>query len=537
MVENAVNDPLELRQSFAAKAVRLNRLVVQRFRGSDPSSPSLDGQHGHLLRTIEINYRYTHDWNGVLEAVYAGHDYMLRRGFWRQWVGALELAVDVARQLGDDARLADMQYRLGIVLHRQTVMDGADYHLRQAAELYEALGNGRSAARAWSQLGELHVRMSQFDTADHYLQRALEAQLKSDDRAGLAITYTALGNLAWWLGDFAAATKWSDAALALPELAEDSSAYITIYVRLGNIATVWGNTEEGIANYEKALAFAKRSNDAHARLLVEVNLGIQYALYGDLKRAEELLRQASDRAMRSGSLWVAATAQVNLAEVYSEMGQTQDAVATNQRGVAALRKLGEAFSLCASLVNLSGYLRDLGQLDTAEAALNEALGIAQESSNNRIHVLLRREQGELAMARRQWAVAEELLQETERIGKSIDDPVEHFKTSLALAQLFLLCEEWDAFATNLAKADALAGAMGHALSRAKVSQLAGDGALAHGDLTTALQAYGSLYELLQSLNDSQNLLAQKLTGEVMQVLAPYAEQPAVRDLLDTLADC
>lgn len=293
-----------------------------------------------------------------------------------------------------------------------------------------------------------------------------------------------------------------------------------------------GETAKSIEQFETAHELALSLNDFHARHEAQVQVGMMYAMQGNLTQAEDMLRHVSSMARSTGALWRSAHAQMNLAASYSEMGQPQRAVSENSRSIAILRELNETVALCVGLASQSSYLRQLGELDAAEDALSEAAAIAEETrGNHRLRLLVTREQGELALARRQWDAAQAYLEEASAICAVSGDVMEGCKTNLELARLFMLTEDWPAFAAKLAQAETEAQA-GQPLFEARVLQLAGAGAVAQGDVETAVATYRRAYDLFTTkYSDPNNHLARRLAAEARRALVPHADHPQVQALL------
>jgi DNA-binding SARP family transcriptional activator/tetratricopeptide (TPR) repeat protein len=166
-----------------------------------------------------------------------------RRGRWRDYIAAQEMALAAARRLDDTLALAHSHYLLG---HAQADdYDAADPNVRQALELFRKLGdraneafvlNGlanmlakqdrypealavaldalrmlKAVGHWWTQatlenlVGWLYAHLGQYDQALTHCQRALSLHRDSSNRGGTADTLDSLGYVYLHLSDFAQA--------------------------------------------------------------------------------------------------------------------------------------------------------------------------------------------------------------------------------------------------------------------------------------------------------------------------------------------
>jgi DNA-binding SARP family transcriptional activator/tetratricopeptide (TPR) repeat protein len=166
-----------------------------------------------------------------------------RRGRWRDYIAAQEIALAAARRLDDTLALAHSHYLLGHALADD--YDAADPNVRQALELFRKLGdraneafvlNGlanmlakqdrypealavaldalrmlKAVGHWWTQatlenlVGWLYAHLGQYDQALTHCQRALSLHRDSSNRGGTADTLDSLGYVYLHLSDFAQA--------------------------------------------------------------------------------------------------------------------------------------------------------------------------------------------------------------------------------------------------------------------------------------------------------------------------------------------
>jgi predicted ATPase/class 3 adenylate cyclase len=105
----------------------------------------------------------------------------------------LEESLAIAREIGDERRVAAALQPLALAFLGQGDLDAARIHLREALALARGLGDKRSIAAALNALAQLHRVEGQLDTAEPLYDQVLALARELGDRESIAI---ALLNLA-----------------------------------------------------------------------------------------------------------------------------------------------------------------------------------------------------------------------------------------------------------------------------------------------------------------------------------------------------
>jgi DNA-binding SARP family transcriptional activator/tetratricopeptide (TPR) repeat protein len=207
-----------------------------------------------LIGYADANGFDVHAW----QISWALSPFFSRRGRWRDYVAAQEMALAAARRLDDTLALAHSHYLLG---HAQADddYDAAEPNVRQALEKFRKLGdraneafvlNGlanmlakqdrypealavaldalrmlKAVGHWWTQatlenlVGWLYAHLGQYDQALTHCQRALSLHRDSGHRGGTADTLDSLGYIYLHLGDFGPAkTHYAKAIEAYREI-------------------------------------------------------------------------------------------------------------------------------------------------------------------------------------------------------------------------------------------------------------------------------------------------------------------------------
>ena len=190
-----------------------------------------------LIAFADANGFDTHAW----QIPWTLGPFFNRRGRWQDYVGTQQTALAAARRLGDTLALAHSHYLLGNAQSHLDDYDAAALNIRQALDLFRALGdkanegmvlNGlasmlekqerypealavaldalrmlKAAGHWWTQanlengVGWLYAHLGQYDRALTHCQRALSLHRDSGHRGGTADTLDSLGYVYLHLDD------------------------------------------------------------------------------------------------------------------------------------------------------------------------------------------------------------------------------------------------------------------------------------------------------------------------------------------------
>jgi non-specific serine/threonine protein kinase len=106
---------------------------------------------------------------------------------------SVQESLAIAREIGDQVRIAEALRLLGYLLRADGDAEQARPHFREALRIARALGDKRGLPRALNGLAELHRGEGEFDAAIPYYEEALALDRTLGDRRGIAVQ---LGNLA-----------------------------------------------------------------------------------------------------------------------------------------------------------------------------------------------------------------------------------------------------------------------------------------------------------------------------------------------------
>jgi tetratricopeptide (TPR) repeat protein len=228
--------------------------------GVDPERPAdhaqalawFDTEHRVLLSAIHQDVEFD---SIVWELVWVMRRYLAPRGYWRDRLDALGVALAAARRLGDPLRQAYAHCYLGcthiwfgkyedaracLQVALDLYRDGGDVigqayaehylswtleqerrvvealaHAERALALFRAAGHQAGQAKALNAIGWYHALSEDHLAAVEYCQQALELQTQLDDQVSAAPTWHSLGYAHDRIGDHARATTCYRTALVL----------------------------------------------------------------------------------------------------------------------------------------------------------------------------------------------------------------------------------------------------------------------------------------------------------------------------------
>lgn len=136
----------------------------------------------------------------------------------RDWAAAradVELALELAEQLGDRYVLAQAYFQASIITERQTDWRLARFYAEQSQALLEQLGDEPMLGKVLNNLGGLHFLLEDHDAAIGCLERAVGIAEARQSDIDIAYPLASLAQVQLASGDAAAAETTSRRAIAL----------------------------------------------------------------------------------------------------------------------------------------------------------------------------------------------------------------------------------------------------------------------------------------------------------------------------------
>lgn len=133
-------------------------------------------------------------------------------------------------------------------------------------------------------------------------------------------------------------------------------------------------------------------------------------------------------------------------------------------------------------------------------------------------------------------MAHDSLTEARELALAAEDATVVALSGVALLKLAVAMQYWEAFRDRFAEADVYAKAAEFLTVEVETLQLGGDGAVAQGDVATAVATYRRAVERLSAYdNNLTRYLTRRLDSHVRRQLASHADEPRVQALFEALA--
>jgi DNA-binding SARP family transcriptional activator/Tfp pilus assembly protein PilF len=208
-----------------------------------------------------------------------------RRGYWHDYLAALDTAHASARRLGDRAGQALVQRQLGHVSTMLGRYPDARAHQRQALRLYRQLRDARGQGHSLIGLAGAAERQGRYRQALAHCLNALGMYQAAGDRHGQAGT---LNNIGWChaqLREYAQALTFCEQAAAIHQELGDRHGAATAWDSLGYAHHQLGLHPEAVACYRQAIDLFREQGDRFNQADVLIHLGDDHLAAGQPQTA------------------------------------------------------------------------------------------------------------------------------------------------------------------------------------------------------------------------------------------------------------
>jgi transcriptional regulator with AAA-type ATPase domain/tetratricopeptide (TPR) repeat protein len=317
-------------------------------------------------------------------------------------------------------------------------LDAAIRASREAIAVAEPAGALAVQARAHLTIGFIRGVTGVSDESHAELDKAVAISAAAGDRVYRSLSLTIGGLLRNWTGDYDEAARMQAEGLSL---ARETGVLVPLlfscFMR-GLTLTGKGDYDEAFAAFNEGLSLAERVGDEaiHHRLLN--CLGWLYGDLGDLDEAEALNAVSARIGRRRNDPGTQPNAELNLAEVFRVRGDLArakdqyDAVFGYWKNpTTEWMRFRYSIRMFAGMGEVALAQRDLSAARDYSAS---CLELATRSGSRKNLVKGWRLAGEIAGVERNWDLAERHLRRSRDLAASLGNPVQHWKSELALGR-------------------------------------------------------------------------------------------------------
>ena len=365
--------------------------------------------------------------------------YFVRSDF-EQSRAEAERILPLARLTGDAVKEGEALATIAWASTWGRNLDSALRFARAALTVAEPAGALAVQGRAHFTIGFVRGVTGVLDESQAALDKAMSLSSAAGDAVHRSLSLSMAGLLRNWEGDYEAAVRLQNEGLSL---ARDRQLLVPLlfscFMR-GLTLTSKGNYDEAFGSFTEGLALAERVGDEaiHHRLLN--CLGWLYAELGDLDQAEVLNTTSAQIGRLRRDPGTQPNAELNLGDIIRARGDlplAQDLYDGVYRywkdpDTSLWMRFRYSIRMFASMGELALARGDLAAARTYSA---ECLDLATRTGSRKNLVKGWRLAGELERAQRDWDRAERHLRTALELAASVGNPVQYWRTELALGQL------------------------------------------------------------------------------------------------------
>jgi DNA-binding NtrC family response regulator/tetratricopeptide (TPR) repeat protein len=351
-----------------------------------------------------------------------------------------ERVLPLARLTGDAVKEGEALATIAWASTWARKLDAALRFAREALAVAEPAGALAVQGRAYFTIGFVRGVTGVLDESDAALDKAKSLSRTAGDAVHQSLSLSTAGLLRNWEGDYESAIRLQNDGLAL---ARDRGLLVPLLFNCfmrGLTLTSQGEYDEAFSVFGEGLALAERVGDEaiHHRLLN--CLGWLYTELGDLDQAEALNTTSAQIGRRRNDPGTQPNAELNLGDIARARGdlplaqEIYDGVCRYRNNPSASEWMRFRYSI-RMFASMGELALARGDLAAAQAHGAQCLDLATRTGSRKNLVKGWRLVGEIARAQRDWDRAEQHLRTARELALSIGNPVQHWRTELALGRL------------------------------------------------------------------------------------------------------
>ncbi len=337
------------------------------------------------------------------------------------------------------ARIADLEYHKATILeYLGRYRDGMD-SVERGLALPEVL-NLVEGARLMMRGGALSHRLGNYEQGEIWARRSVDLAQNfpgDDARKVVARSLYILAYLVFRRGDPQQGLTFGEESLSIYIKLQDLMGEIDARNNLLLICLGLGRWGDAVIHGERALSLARRTQHVEAQAKVAANLGEVYRHRGQLIEARQAYQTAREIAHAKGLAYGEAMMENNLAAVALQSGDLAQVSGHLERAEALFAAIGAEEGLPELYRCWAIFYLVLNDLEMAEEWGNRSLhtcdvqGVQQEAG------ITWRVMAEIALARQDWAAAEEALHQSITRLQAVGDQYGEMQAVVVAARLAL----------------------------------------------------------------------------------------------------
>jgi len=289
---------------------------------------------------------------------------------------SLKIMEDLKEMQGIAAALADIG---GIHRHRGDDSKAMEYHERSLG-IRKTLGDKQGIARSLNNIGIMHWQKGELDKALESFKRSLEMLEKMGDKQRVAVSLNNIGGVYQNKGEMEMALEFYGRSLGIKEKIGDKPGVASSLSSIGGVQHTLGALDKALELLGRSLDIREEIGDKTGIALSLNNIGEVYHYKRQPERALDFLERSLELCLDIGERWLSVHNHCVLAEVYIALGNIQEAMHHAENA------LGVSIEIDAKL---------------------------EEGMSRRVLVTVWREMKEWEKARKEFELAQKILEEIE----------------------------------------------------------------------------------------------------------------------------
>lgn len=337
---------------------------------------SVEEQDQLLIRKDELK-------NGsLLAALKALADPLVQKGDYTEALRISHLAVRIAEEMGDRARLGAALCDLGVIYARRNPPKDALNYLHKSLAIFEEIGDKKGQARALHAMGTAYDAENRFDLGVEHYEKSLALSQEVGNRNLTALTLNSLGLAHTSLGHYKIGLEFYQKARTLSEELNDKG---TLNMALNNIATHYisqGRYAEALEYLQKSVKILQElgpENDRRGLAYKLQNIGLIYRRQGRHDQALAYARKSLDIMEEIDDKFGIANLQNNIGVIYKSQGLYEQGLEWFRKALPGFEAIHATSGVARCLNNLGDTYRAQGRYDEALELLRKSLQLREQN--------------------------------------------------------------------------------------------------------------------------------------------------------------
>jgi tetratricopeptide (TPR) repeat protein len=358
-------------------------------------------------------------------------------------VEAYQGMMEVARQIGDQAKEADAFYQIGFGFFWAHEFEKALEFSHRAKALALEIGNHHILAASLDVTGLIHGVTGNLGEAAGCWEEALRISREAGDKGLEGLNLNHLGELHNWKGEYEQALQLQEQAFTIGRVHNLQPLLLSIFWHRGLSSCGKGEYKAALGLLKDGLELSKQLGDKHWRCRILNTVGWVYKELYNLEQSFRYNQEGAEASYELGDPEIIRNAEINLGDCYMllrDFEQAQRYLEKVYRDSQQRGKWGEGWAKWRYSQHLYHSLGELslikGDTEQALAFAEECLKLAEPTVSRKNLVKGWRLKGQAFCAQGRLPEAEEPLRKALTIAKEIGNPPQLWKTYQALGELY-----------------------------------------------------------------------------------------------------